>query len=106
MKTSRFKSLISKAKLFIVLISFLLLSCGQPDLTGTWRSSEGNTWMVFEDKQVNFMDVLGTYEQSSSELTFIFDTTTVTFKYKLKHQLLTLKINDSEIILEKSEMEE
>ncbi|MBN2796878.1 MAG: hypothetical protein JXR88_15820 [Clostridia bacterium] len=106
MKTNRLKFLKSEVILLITIISSLLLSCGQPDLTGTWRNKEGNTWMAFEDSEVNFMNVVGTYEQSSNELIFIFDTTTLTFEYKLKNQLLSLKINDSEIILEKSEMEE
>lgn len=94
-------------KLFlIILLSLLILNYGKPDITGRWSSKEGNTWIQFDGDTVNFMGSEGTFIYNTKEITCYFGSRVLNFKYEMKDEALTLRINDSVITLDKSKEED
>lgn len=97
-----------KMKLFIIIM--LLIACVLfiksrliPDLDGLWMDPNGKTSMRFEGDQVEFIDLIGTYEIKKDELQMYFNGKLIVFKFKVKKDILILETEGSKIKLTKQE---
>jgi len=87
-------------KIMLLLVVLLLVGCTN-DITGTWVDKNGLVEMTFEEENVTFFGVEGTYKVKATKIEMTLGSEVIEFKYELKDDKLILFLEDSNLVLER-----
>lgn len=89
-------------RIIILLLALLLLTgCSNNNLEGIWKDPNGSSTITFENNEVVFFEVKGTFAVKGNVITLTLNETKIDMKYKINKNRLTIFFEDKELVFDR-----
>lgn len=85
----------------VIIFTLPLMSCKEASLIGEWKDPKGISEITFNERDVIFFDIEGTYVVKQKRLIMTLNKSELIFEFELVEDQLTLFLNDSKIVLDR-----